>query len=70
MNEKKFEESLYECIEWSDYEDFEDCRIDSFEDCGILTQNKGLVIRLKTGDEFQLTIVKSKSGKFNQEDEE
>ena len=32
----------------------------SFEDEGMLTNNKGLVVRLKRGSEFQLTIVKRK----------
>lgn len=32
----------------------------SFDDEGMLTNNKGLVVRLKRGSEFQLTIVKRK----------
>lgn len=48
MNEKQFETSLYECIEWSDYEDFVDCRINTFEDAGLLTKDRGIIIRLKT----------------------
>ena len=34
--------------------------IRTFEDAGILTTNKGLVIRMKDRSEFQMTIVKSK----------
>ena len=36
----------------------EDVSIRTFEEAGLLSYNKGLVIRLKTGEEFQLTIVK------------
>lgn len=32
----------------------------TFEDAGILTNNKGLVVRLPDGSEFQLTIVRSR----------
>jgi hypothetical protein len=32
----------------------------SFDDVGMLTKNKGLVVNLKDGTEFQLTIVVSK----------
>ena len=32
----------------------------TFEDVGILTTDKGLVIRMKDRSEFQMTIVKSK----------
>jgi hypothetical protein len=36
----------------------------SFEEAGILTGNKGLVLRFDDGSEFQLTIVQSKAGRF------
>jgi hypothetical protein len=32
----------------------------TFEECGVLTHNRGLVITLPGGDEFQLTIVQSR----------
>lgn len=28
----------------------------SFNDCGLMTRDNGVVIRLQTGEEFQLTI--------------
>jgi len=34
--------------------------IQSFEEAGILTNNKGLVIRMKDQREFQITIVQSR----------
>jgi hypothetical protein len=41
-------------------EDFEIKRIDTFEEAGILTQNKGLVVKTVSGEEFQITIVRSR----------
>ena len=38
----------------------EGCRVRSFKDAAILTYNKGLVISLPDGSEFQLTIVQSR----------
>ena len=39
---------------------WEDARVRTFEDAGIMTYNKGLVISLPDGSEFQLTIVQSR----------
>jgi hypothetical protein len=33
--------------------------VSTFDDAGLLTRNKGLVIRLEDGSEFQVTIVQS-----------
>jgi hypothetical protein len=35
-------------------------RVESFEDAGLLTSDPGIVLRFKGGDEFQLTIVRSR----------
>ncbi len=40
--------------------DWEDARIRTFEQAGVMTYNKGLVISLPDGTEFQLTIVQSR----------
>lgn len=32
----------------------------SFEEAGVMTMNKGLVVRMRDGSEFQLTIVQSR----------
>ena len=37
----------------------EGCTVRSYEDAGVMTYNKGLVISLPDGSEFQLTIVQS-----------
>lgn len=34
--------------------------VETFEEAGVMTSNKGLVIRTADGSEFQLTIVKSR----------
>lgn len=41
---------------------FEESGIDSFEEAGLLTKNEGLVVRLRDGSEFQISIVKSGGG--------
>lgn len=46
-------EALYDvAVENSDYID-----ISTFEESGILTKNKGIVVKLWDGSEFQVTIV-------------
>ena len=46
------------------YDSYEMCwenlQIRTFEEAGIMTYNKGLVIELPDGTEFQLTIVRSR----------
>ena len=39
---------------------WEDARVRTFEQAGVMTYNKGLVISLPDGTEFQLTIVQSR----------
>lgn len=36
--------------------------IRTYEERGVMTYNKGLVVRLTNGDEFQITIVQSMRG--------
>ena len=35
-------------------------RVNTFDQAGVLSGNNGLVVKLKDGSEFQLTIVKSR----------
>jgi len=37
----------------------DEVEVRTYEDAGILTHNKGLVLRLPDGSEFQVTVVKS-----------
>lgn len=60
MGESRFETWLREAINLMNEEDFEVQRMDTFEEAGILTSNKGLVIKTTSGEEFQITIVRSK----------
>ncbi len=39
---------------------WENIRVRTFEDAGVMTYNKGLVLELPDGSEFQLTIVQSR----------
>lgn len=43
---------------WSD--DGDKPRVRSFEDLGVLTSNAGLVLRAPDGQEFQITVVRSR----------
>ena len=64
MTEEQMQEWLAETIDMrnsdEDYDLVENTRILSFEEAGLLTRNKGLVLRTPEGDEFQITIVKSR----------
>jgi alpha-D-ribose 1-methylphosphonate 5-triphosphate diphosphatase PhnM len=35
-------------------------RVETFEENGVLAMNKGLVVRMEDGSEFQVTVVQSK----------
>ncbi|HPD28562.1 MAG TPA: hypothetical protein PLL20_01100 [Phycisphaerae bacterium] len=37
-----------------------ECQASSFRDCGLLTSNDGVVLTLRDGTEFQITIVRSR----------
>lgn len=45
-------------------------RVATFEQRGVLTRNNGLVVTLADGSEYQVTIVQSKRGEIEDEDEE
>ncbi len=60
MNERKIE-SLFLELEYDDENPLSGkiASAVSFEDAGILTHNRGVVLRMNDGSEFQLTIVQS-----------
>jgi hypothetical protein len=66
MDEMEFQELLENLIFEGDQSLSEDNdelnikRILTFEASGLLTGNKGLVVKMNDGSEFQLTIVKSR----------
>ncbi|HOD84562.1 MAG TPA: hypothetical protein PKG77_24350 [Phycisphaerae bacterium] len=59
MNEHEMEDMLANLLQNED-EAPEVRRVETFEEAGILTYNRGLVVRTEDGSEFQLTIVRSK----------
>jgi hypothetical protein len=60
MDEMEFQNLLEEMLFLADEADEKIDRITTFNDCGMLTSNKGLVVKMNDGSKFQLTIVKSK----------
>jgi len=59
MNEIEFETMLYEMLQDEDAAP-EVSRVQTFEETGLLTNNRGLVVRTRDGREFQITIVQSR----------
>ena len=57
MSERRFEKRLGRLLERS--LESSRGRVETFRQRGILTSNRGLVVRLGNGQEFQLTIVES-----------
>ena len=64
VTEDTLQDGLMELISEAANDSFgigwEDARVRTFEDAGVMTYNKGLVISLPDGSEFQLTIVQSR----------
>jgi hypothetical protein len=58
--EQKMQDYLKEVLIWSSQEDNEIKTIDTFEEIGVMTNNKGLLVRMQDGSRFQLVIVKSR----------
>lgn len=60
MNEQQIQEYLAEVLDWAKNEDGSIKSIDTFENLGVMTNNKGLVIRMQDGSKFQIVIIKSR----------
>jgi hypothetical protein len=65
MNEYDFEGDLQSVLQGDDFDGlFVEAKgvenVATFEQAGVLTRNKGLVVRMNDGSEFQITIVQSK----------
>ena len=79
MNEGKMERILLELFEdiASDEElqasldqpALANAQVKTFEDAGLLTRDRGIVLSLKDGSEFQITIVQS-AGADDEDDED
>lgn len=59
MNEIEFVEYLDEIINFASEEDGMVVNTRTFRDVGMLTNNEGLVVKLESGETFQITVVKS-----------
>ena len=60
MTKESFESYLAEVLEWAADEDGMIESIETYDEAGILSQDRGLVVKMTDGrSEFQLTIVKS-----------
>jgi hypothetical protein len=58
--EQQMQDYLKETLDWASNEDGMINTIDTFEEIGVMTNNKGLVVRMKDGSKFQLVVVKSR----------
>lgn len=61
--EEEVEEALLAVLQYGESVSdtiLDDARAETFEEAGVMTMNRGLVIRLKDGCEYQLTIVQSR----------
>ena len=67
MNEREIAQVIGDALlmaerndEDGDLEGLVGVELDEFKSAGILTRDAGLVIRLKDGSEFQITVVRSR----------
>lgn len=58
--EQQMQDYLKETLDWASNEDGMIKTIDTFEEMGVMTNNKGLLVRMQDGSRFQLVIVKSR----------
>ena len=59
MNEIEMETMLYETLQDGEIVP-EVASVRTFEEAGVLTGNRGVVVRCKGGAEFQVTVVQSR----------
>jgi hypothetical protein len=59
MNEIEFETMLYEMLQDEDAAP-EVARVQTFEEAGLLTNNRGVVVRTTDGREFQVNVIQSR----------
>lgn len=60
MKEHELVNYLIEVLDWASSEDNMVVGVDTFESAGLMTNNEGLVIKMKTGEVFQLTVKQSR----------
>lgn len=66
-NDQTIQDALYDIFENMTFPDEDDHiviqdldQVGTFEEKGVLTNNKGIVLRLQDGREFQISIVQSR----------
>lgn len=57
--EQRAAEDLKDILLESGMLEVEVARADTFEEVGLLTSDKGIVVKLASGDEFQITVVQT-----------
>jgi hypothetical protein len=80
MNERKMERTLLELFEdiasdeelqaSLDHPALANAQVKTFEDAGLLTRDRGIVLSLEEGSEFQITIVQSARSEDEDSDED
>lgn len=75
MTPREFEKWLAEAINAEAAEQADEGEdpiraVDTYEEAGILTSDRGLVVRFEDGSEIQVTLVLSRRGHENATDEE
>ena len=74
MTERQMKSLLMDLLEddevVDDYSGHKVMRVRDFQDAGLLTRNKGLVVKMVDGSEFQITIVQSRRPEGEAEEEE
>ncbi len=52
-------QSVLECVDEDEVPELAECSVRTFTEAGLLTRDRGVVVTLADGSEFQLTIVRS-----------
>jgi hypothetical protein len=60
MSTTELQEYLMEVFDWSQNEDGMIKDFETFEAKGLLTNNSGIVLKMRDNSEFQIQIIKSK----------
>lgn len=63
LSEKEFQNELIEILlQGTDFKGHKVKRVSTFEEAGIMTRNKGVIVRLDDNTKFQIEIVKDRRG--------
>jgi hypothetical protein len=68
MKTKKLEALLIELLtseEADEFSELDEASVKTFREAELLTDNRGVVLTLKSGEEFQIQVVRSKGAKLD-----